>query len=181
MASRWSHVSVTRAQIYVDRNPPRSGRRKRTKGSAATERHIYLDFITDGEARLTALRASDALPMPITFVWTLPGRFTDLWQVDGFSIAPQRSAIMLLAIAIGSGPTLRRLQSGHPVPGIPELQVRFGVSRHHRIPQRFQLESRCLPTRHSLGERHALALFNSVAKAFWKAHPFRSRLGVGCV
>jgi hypothetical protein len=102
MASRWSHVSVARAQIYVDRNPPRSGRRKRTKGSAATERHIYLDFITDGEARLTALRASDVLPMPITFIWTLPGRFTDLWQVDGFSIAPQRSAIMLLAIAIGS-------------------------------------------------------------------------------
>jgi hypothetical protein len=55
MASRSSQVSVTQAEIYADRNPLRSGRRKRTKKSTAAVRHLRLDLDTDREARLTAL------------------------------------------------------------------------------------------------------------------------------
>ena len=104
MASRWSQVSVTRAEIYVDRNPLRSGRHKRTKESTAAVRHLCLDLDTDRDARLTALRASDALPTPITFISTFPGIPRGLWRVDGFPIGPQGSALNLLAIGIGSDP-----------------------------------------------------------------------------
>ena len=38
------------------------GSRKRTKESIAAVRHLYIDIDTDGEARLAALRASDAVP-----------------------------------------------------------------------------------------------------------------------
>ncbi len=105
MASRWSQVSVAQAEIYVDRDPLRSGRHKRAKESAAAVRHLCLDLDTDREARLAPLRASDALPTPITFISTSPGIPRDLWRVDGFPIEPQGSALNLLAIGIGSDPT----------------------------------------------------------------------------
>jgi hypothetical protein len=105
MASRWSQVSVTRAGTYVDRDPLRSGGRKRTKESTAALRHHFLNSDTDREGRLTALRASDALPSPITFISTLPSRPMDLWRVNGSPIESQGTALKLLAIAIGSEST----------------------------------------------------------------------------
>ena len=105
MASRSSQVRVTQAEIYADRNPLRSGRRKRTKESTAAVRHLRLDLDTDREARLTALRVSDALPTPITFISPLRGRPTDQWRVEGFLTEPQVAALKPLAIAIGSDAT----------------------------------------------------------------------------
>jgi hypothetical protein len=105
MASRWSQVSVTQVQIYADRNPLHSGRLKCTKESNSAVRHLCLDLDTDREARITALRASDALPTPITFISPLLGRPTDLWRIDGFLTEPQGTALKTLAIVIGSDPT----------------------------------------------------------------------------
>jgi hypothetical protein len=105
MASRWSQVSVTRAGTYVDRDPLRSGGRKRTKESTAPLRHHFLNSDTDREGRLTALRASNALTSPITFISTLPSRPMDLWRVNGSPIESQGTALKLLAIAIGSEST----------------------------------------------------------------------------
>ena len=85
MASRCSQVSVTRAEIEADRNPPQ------------------LD--TDGAARLAALRASSALPTQITFSSTFLGIHRYLWRVDWLPIEPKGSPGKLLAIAIGSYPT----------------------------------------------------------------------------
>lgn len=85
MASRYSQVSVNRAEIEADRNPPQ------------------LD--TDGAARLAALRTSSALPTQTTFSSTFPGIHRDLWRVDWFPIEPKGSLGKLLAIAIGSYPT----------------------------------------------------------------------------
>src|SRR6202140_2027656 len=62
MASRRFLVVVSGANIYVAANPLRSDRRKRTKDSISTVRHLYLDFDIDGEARLTSLGASDTVP-----------------------------------------------------------------------------------------------------------------------
>src|ERR1019366_6167413 len=47
------------ANIYVAANPLRSDSRRRTKECIAGVRHLYLDLDTDGETRLTSLRASD--------------------------------------------------------------------------------------------------------------------------
>src|ERR1035437_6525014 len=59
-----AHENSIGANIYVAANPVRSDSRKRTKESIAAVRHLYLDLDTDGEARLSALRASDAVPTP---------------------------------------------------------------------------------------------------------------------
>jgi len=105
MASRCSQVSVTRAEIEVERSPPRSVRRKRTKKSAVAVRHLCPNLGTDGAVRLAALRASSALPTQITFSSTFPGIHRYLWRVDWLPIEPKGSPGKLLAIAIGSYPT----------------------------------------------------------------------------
>jgi hypothetical protein len=105
MASRCSQVSVTRAEIEVDRNPPRSVRRKRTKKSTVVVLHLCPNLGTDGAIRLAALRASSALPPQITFSSTFPGIDRYIWRVDWFPIEPKGSLGEPLAIAIGSYPT----------------------------------------------------------------------------
>ena len=55
-----AHENTNGANIYVAANPLRPGSRKRTKESIASVRHLYIDIDTDGDARLAALRASDA-------------------------------------------------------------------------------------------------------------------------
>jgi len=60
---RWlAHENHGGANVYVAANPLRAGSRKRTKESIASVRHLYIDIDTDGDARLAALLASDAVP-----------------------------------------------------------------------------------------------------------------------
>lgn len=101
MASRCSQVSVTRAEIEVDRNLPRSVRRKRTKKSTAV-RHLSPNFGANGPIRRAALRASSALPTQITFSSTLPGIHKHIWRVDWLLLKPKGSLGKPFAIAIGS-------------------------------------------------------------------------------
>jgi hypothetical protein len=105
MASSCSQVSATRAEIEVDRNPPRSVRRKRTKKSTVARRHLCPNLSSDGAILLAALRASSALPTQITLTSTFRGIHRYLWRVDWFPIQPKGSLRKLLAIAIGSYPT----------------------------------------------------------------------------
>ena len=51
MASRCSQVSISQAEIEVDRNPPRSVRRKRTKKSTVGVRHLCPNLGADGAIR----------------------------------------------------------------------------------------------------------------------------------
>jgi hypothetical protein len=92
LASRCSQVGVTRAEIEVDRNHP--------------------DLDTDGAVRLAALRTSSALPTPITFSSTFPGRHRYFWRVDWFPTEPKGSPSKRLAIAIGSYPTCTGCRRG---------------------------------------------------------------------
>src|SRR6202020_2678531 len=52
------------ANVYIAANPLRSDSRRRTKECIASVRHLYLDLDTDGETRLSSLRASEAVPSP---------------------------------------------------------------------------------------------------------------------
>jgi hypothetical protein len=108
LASRYlgwlAHENSIGANIYVAANPLRSGSRKRTKECIAAVRHLYLDLDTDGEARLTSLRASDAVPPPNAIVSTSLGKYQVLWRVDGFTLEQEESALKLLAITFGGDP-----------------------------------------------------------------------------
>src|ERR1700685_426999 len=92
------------ANVYVAANPLRSDSRKRTKECIVAVRHLYLDLDTDGEARLTSLRPSDAVPPPNAILSTSLGKYQILWRVDGFTLEQQESALKLLAITFGGDP-----------------------------------------------------------------------------
>src|SRR6266851_8309802 len=99
-----AHENAIGANIYVAANPLRSGSRKRTKENIASVRHLYIDVDTDGDARLAALRASDAVPVPTAILSTSPDKYQVLWQVDGFDFARQEQTLKLLTIAFGGDP-----------------------------------------------------------------------------
>jgi hypothetical protein len=102
---RWlAHENAIGANVYMAANPVHSGSRKRTKDSIAAVRHLYLDLDTDGEARLSALRASDAVPTPNAIVSTSLDKYQVLWRVDGFTLEQQESALKLLAVTFGGDP-----------------------------------------------------------------------------
>jgi hypothetical protein len=99
-----AHENAAGANIYVAANPLRSGSRRRTKDCVAAARHLYLDLDTDGQARLSRLQASDAVPPPNAILSTSPGKYQILWRADGFTLEQQESALKLLAITFGGDP-----------------------------------------------------------------------------
>jgi len=99
-----AHENAAGANVYVAANPLRADSRKRTKECIVAVRHLYLDLDTDGETRLSSLRASDAVPPPNAVLWTSLGKYQILWRVDGFTLEQQESALKLLAITFGGDP-----------------------------------------------------------------------------
>jgi hypothetical protein len=99
-----AHENSTGANIYVAANPLRSDSRQRTKECVASVRHLYLDLDTDGETRLSSLRASDAVPPPNAVLSTSLGKYQILWRVDGFTLEQQEIALKLLAVTFGGDP-----------------------------------------------------------------------------
>ena len=89
------------SNVYVAANPLLAGSRKRTKECIAEVRHLYIDIDVDGEERIAALRASDAVPDPSAILSTSPGKYQALWRVEGFDFDQQENSLKLLAIAFG--------------------------------------------------------------------------------
>jgi hypothetical protein len=115
---RWlAHENHDGANVYVAANPLHPGSRKRTKESIAFVRHLYIDIDTDGDARLAALRASDAVPTPTVILSTSPGKYQVLWRVDGFDFARQEQLLKLLAVAFGGDPACTDCNRVLRVPG----------------------------------------------------------------
>ncbi|HEV2709197.1 MAG TPA: RepB family DNA primase [Edaphobacter sp.] len=106
-----------RNNIYVAANPLRPGSRKRTKECIASVRHLYIDIDADGDARLAALRASDAVPSPTSILSTSPGKYQVLWRVEEFDLVRQEQALKLLAIAFGGDPACTDCNRVLRVPG----------------------------------------------------------------
>ena len=99
---RWlAHENADGVNVYVAANPLRPGSRKRTKECIAEVRRLYLDIDDDGEARLAALRASDAVPQASAILATSPGKYQVLWSVQGFDFAMQELMLKQLASAFG--------------------------------------------------------------------------------
>jgi hypothetical protein len=105
------------ANIYVSANPLRPGSRKRTKEYIASVRHIYIDIDEDGDARLAALRASDAVPAPTAILSTSPGKYQALWRVAGFGFEHQEETLKLVAQGFGGDPACTDRNRVLRVPG----------------------------------------------------------------
>src|SRR5271155_2969220 len=99
-----AHQNATGANVYVAANPLRSSSRRRTKESIASVRHLYIDIDFDGEARVAALRASDAVPVPTAILSTSPSKYQVLWHVEGFDFERQEVMLKQLAFAFGGDP-----------------------------------------------------------------------------
>ncbi|HEY2472439.1 MAG TPA: RepB family DNA primase [Terracidiphilus sp.] len=99
-----AHENRNGANIYVAANPLRSGSRKRTKQSIAKIRYLYIDIDTDGESRLSALRASASVPTPTAILSTSPDKYQVLWRVDGFDFERQEQTLKLLTVTFGGDP-----------------------------------------------------------------------------
>jgi hypothetical protein len=105
------------ANIYVSANPLRDGSRKRTKESIASVRHIYIDIDDDGDARLAALRAPDAMPTPTAVLSTSPGKYQALWRVAGYDFEQQEQTLKLIAHAFGGDPACTDCNRVLRIPG----------------------------------------------------------------
>lgn len=105
------------ANVYVAANPLRPGSRKRTKESIVSVRHVYLDIDDDGDARLAALRASDAVPPASAILSTSPGKHQVFWRVESFDFEEQETTLKQLAIAFGGDPACTDCNRVLRIPG----------------------------------------------------------------
>ena len=112
-----AHENDSGANVHVAANPLRSGSRKRTKESIASVRHVYLDIDDDGDARLAALRESDAVPPASAILSTSPGKYQVFWRVEGFDFDLQEVTLKKLAIAFGGDPACTDCNRVLRVPG----------------------------------------------------------------
>ena len=99
-----AHENEAGANVYVAANPLFPGARKRTKESIAEIRHLYLDLDTNGDAKESALRESNAVPIPSAIVATSAGKYQVLWRVEGIPFEQQESLLKMLAITFGGDP-----------------------------------------------------------------------------
>jgi hypothetical protein len=140
---RWlAHENHGGANVYVAANPLHSGSRKRTKESIASVRHLYIDIDTDGDARLAAVRASDAVPTPTVILSTSPGKYQVLWRVDGFDFGHQERMLKLLAIAFGGDPACTDCNRVLRIPGF--LNRKYDPA--HRVTVEYPCDSIWTPT-----------------------------------
>ena len=115
---RWlAHENASGMNVYVAANPLRSGSRKRTKECIAEVRHLYLDLDDDGDARLCAVRASDAVPKPTAIVCTSAGKYQVFWRVGGFDFALQETTLKKLAVKFGGDPACTDCNRVLRIPG----------------------------------------------------------------
>ncbi|RRA49921.1 RepB family DNA primase [Acidipila sp. EB88] len=112
-----AHENHNGANVYVAANPLRSGSRKRTKESIDSVRHLYLDIDEDGDARLAALRASDAVPSATTILSTSPSKYQVFWRVEGFDFEQQELTLKRLALAFGGDPACTDCNRVLRIPG----------------------------------------------------------------
>jgi hypothetical protein len=95
------YENLSGSNIYVAVNRLHPGSRKRTKESIAEVRYLYLDIDVDGDIRLAALRASEAVPSPSIIISTSPDKYQVLWRVEEYDFDNQESTLKLLAIVFG--------------------------------------------------------------------------------
>jgi hypothetical protein len=148
-----AHENHDGANIYVAANPLRSGSRKRTKESIASVRHVYLDIDEDGDARLAALRASDAVPSASAILSTSPGKYQVFWRVERFDFELQEVTLKQLAMAFGGDPACTDCNRVLRIPGF--LNRKY--SSAYRVKVEYPSDSVAQPSDFRLPEDIAIA------------------------
>jgi hypothetical protein len=141
-----AHENHHGANVYVAANPLRLGSRKRTKESIASVRHVYLDIDEEGDARLAALRASDAVPSASVILSTSPCKYQVFWRVEDFDFEQQELTLKRLAIAFGGDPACTDCNRVLRIPGFLNrkyspahfVAVEYGAAQEWR-PADFRL------------------------------------------
>ena len=123
-----AHENKTGSNVYVAANPLRSGSRRRTKENIDSIRHLYLDIDNDGDARLAALRASDAVPPAFATLATSPGKYQVFWRVEGFNFEQQELTLKRLAIVFGGDPACTDCNRVLRIPGF--LNQKYSPAHH---------------------------------------------------
>lgn len=132
-----AYENLNGANMYVAANPLLPGSRRRTKESIASVRHLYIDIDTDGDARLAALRASDAVPTLTAILSTSPGKYQALWRVEGFDFVHQEQTLKLLAMGFGGDPACTDCNRVLRVPGF--LNRKYDPA--HRVTVEYPCDS----------------------------------------
>lgn len=132
-----AYENNARANVYVAANPLPPGSRRRTKEAIAEVRHLYLDIDMDGETRLAAVRASDALPQPSIILNTSPSKYQLLWRVEGFDFATQEETLKRLALAFGGDPACTDCNRVLRIPGF--LNQKYSPA--HRVTVEYSSEN----------------------------------------
>jgi hypothetical protein len=135
------------ANVYVAMNSLRAGSRKRTKESIECVRHLYLDIDCDGDQKLAALRASEAVPTPTAILSTSPGKYQVLWRVEGFDFEQQELKLKLLANAFGGDPACTDCNRVLRIPGF--LNCKYDPA--HRVTVEYPEDSVWTPEDFRLG------------------------------
>jgi hypothetical protein len=130
------------ANIYVSANPLRPGSRKRTKECIASVRHLYIDIDEDGDARLAALLASDAVPAPTAIISTSTCKYQALWRVAGFDFESQEQTLKLIAHAFGGDPACTDRNRVLRIPGFYNRKY----SPAHRVAVEYPIDATYGPT-----------------------------------
>lgn len=152
---RWlAHENASGLNVYVAANPLRARSRKRTKECIAEIRHLYIDIDYDGDARLAALRASDAVPNPSALIATSPGKYQVLWHVEGFDFARQEGTLKRLAFAFGGDAACTDCNRVIRVPGF--CNAKYTPS--HPVTVEYVSGSVAIPDEFRLAESWPLAL-----------------------
>lgn len=143
-----AHENHSGANVYVAANPLRAGSRKRTKESIASVRHIYLDIDDDGDARLAALRASEAVPPASAILSTSPGKYQVFWRVEGFDFEQQEITLKQLALAFGGDPACTDCNRVLRIPGF----LNWKYSPAHSVEVEYPSDSVARPSDFRLPE-----------------------------
>ncbi len=146
------------ANVYVAANPLLPGSRKRTKECIAEVRHLYIDIDVDGEERIAALRASDAVPVPSTILSTSPGKYQALWKVEGFDFDQQENTLKLLVVAFGGDSACTDRNRVLRVPGFRNCKY----DPAHLVTVEYPSDSTYRPTDFQLDD----SVLNSVLQSF---------------
>jgi hypothetical protein len=176
MASRRLQVSITRAELYVDLNPSRDGKREHTKVCINTVRHLGSDSTTDGAPHFTWMQTSEGIAKLVVFGSTSTDEYQVPCRVVDVTLKRQESIPKLLATTFRSDPVgaacdlapcLRGfLNSTYDSWGLIIVKC-LGDSASN--PARFRLDI--------VAEMPCFALFDSTAKAFRKEHLCRPGVG----
>ncbi len=173
-----AHENAAGANVYVAANPLAPGSRKRTKESIGEVRHLYLDLDTDADAKLTALRGSNVVPIPSAIVWTSVGKYQVLWRVESIPFEQQESLLKALAITFGGDPACTDLNRVLRLPGFLNQKYAPAPVVTVEYPSDSTWHSQDFQLADPEPNRELIRPLIGYCKCTGKALPFRVRLGV---